>query len=169
MNLEYKHLLPGNFSDNSRVWIYQSNRLLTMSEALEAEGLINQFSSEWLSHGEKVTAYGNLLFGQFLLLMADENSTTVGGCSTDASVRFVKELGSKFNVDFFDRHQLAFVIKDKIELLPMAQLNYALENGFLAPETLYINTLVQTKKELEEKLVVPLKESWIGKRIKTPA
>ena len=169
MNLEYKHLLPGNFSDNSRVWVYQSNRILTMGEALEAEALINQFCAEWLSHGEKVTAYGNLLFGQFLVLMADETGATVGGCSTDASVRFVKELGSKFNVDFFDRNQLAFVIKDKIQLLPVAQLNYAIENSFLSPETLYINTLVQTKKELEDKFVIPVKESWIAKRFKTPA
>ena len=113
MNLEYKHLLPEDFSDNSKVWIYQSNRLFTLGEALDIETEINDFCKEWTSHGAKVSAYGNLFFGQFLILMADENETTVGGCSTDSSVRFVKELGNKYGVDFFNRTNLAFLIKDK--------------------------------------------------------
>src|SRR5690348_8817249 len=108
MNLDFIHLLPDTFAPNSRVWIYQSSRLFTLSEALEIEALINKFCGEWRSHGDEVNAYGNLFFGQFLVLMADENSTKVGGCSTDSSVRFVKELGNQFKVDFFDRNTLAF-------------------------------------------------------------
>jgi bacillithiol system protein YtxJ len=37
MNLSYKELLPSDFSSHSRVWIYQSNRLFSLSEALELE------------------------------------------------------------------------------------------------------------------------------------
>ena len=66
MNHEYKYLLPGNFSKDSRVWVYQSSRVLTLSEALEAEELINNFCQEWTSHGADVEAYGTIFFGQFL-------------------------------------------------------------------------------------------------------
>src|SRR5579875_3083067 len=127
MNLEYKHLLPDNFSPDSRVWVYQSSRLFTLSEALEIEALLNKFSSEWRSHGDEVFAYCNLFFGQFVILMADETHAGVSGCSTDSSIRFIKQLGEQFHVDFFNRTNLAFFVKDKIQLLPMNQLNYALD------------------------------------------
>src|SRR5215213_6473452 len=131
MNLEYKYLLPGSFSPESRVWIYQSSRMFALSEALEIEALLNKFSSEWRSHGAEVDAYANLFFGQFIVLMADESRAGVSGCSTDSSVRFIKELGEQFGIDFFNRTTLAFVVKDKIQLLPMSQLNYAMENFFI--------------------------------------
>lgn len=165
MNLDYKHLLPDNFSPDSKVWVYQSSRLFSLHEALEIESLLSKFSSEWRSHGQEVYAYCNLFFGRFIVLMADETHTTVGGCSTDSSVRFVKELGKKFNVDFFNRTSLAFVINNKIEILPMNQLTYALDNYFISPDTLYFNNLIATKEELENKWIVPVKNSWIASKI----
>jgi hypothetical protein len=165
MNLEYAHLLPENFSPSSRVWIYQSSRLFTLSEALEIEALLNKFASEWRSHGADVDAYANLFFGQFIVLMADETTAGVSGCSTDSSVRFIKELGDKFSVDFFNRTSLAFLVKEKIQLLPMSQLQYAIENHFIDQDTLYFNNLVQTKQELEENWIIPVKNSWINKKL----
>ena len=167
MNLEYKYLLPGSFADVSKVWVYQASRQFTLSEALEAEELINQFCAEWRSHGADVQAYGNLFFGQFLVLMADETKAGVSGCSTDSSVRFVKELEHKFTVDFFDRNTLAFVVKDKIELLPLNQLAYAFQNGFITADTLYFNNTVLNKEQLEHNWLIPIKESWLVTRLKT--
>ena len=120
MNFEYRHLLPEDFSPKSRVWVYQSSRLLSLSEALDMEkDIAEQFTDQWLAHGASVKAYGNLFFGQFVVLMADETHTTVSGCSTDSSVRFMKSVGEKYGVDFFDRNSLAFVVNDKIQLLPL--------------------------------------------------
>jgi len=167
MNYEYKYLLPGNFSKESRVWVYQGSRLLTLSEVLDVEELIKDFCREWTSHGADVEAYGNIFFGQFLVLMADETKAGVSGCSTDSSVRFVKELEKKFNVDFFNRSNLAFIIKDKIQLLPLNQLAYAYENNFLTADTLYFNNTVLNKEQLEEKWIIPVKDSWLASRLKT--
>lgn len=139
--------------------------MFSLSEALEIEALLNKFSSEWRSHGQDVYAYCNLFFGQFIVLMADETHTSVGGCSTDSSVRFIKQLGEKFRVDFFNRTNLAFVINNKIQVLPMNQLSYALDNYFINPETLYFNNLVQTKEQLENNWIVAVKNSWIANRI----
>ncbi len=168
MNLEYRSLLPRDFSHDSRVWIYQSSRMFSMGEALEIEDYIKDFCNQWLSHGAEVTAYGNLLFGQFLVLMSDEKKLSVSGCSTDASVRFVKEIGQKFGVDFFNRTNLAFIVKDKIQLLPIAQVQYAVGNAFINPDTLYFNNTVQTKEDLEQNWIIPLKNSWLVKKIRMP-
>jgi len=165
MNLEYKQLLENSFHPESRVWVYQSSRLFALSEALEIELLLKEFAAQWMSHGVPVKGAGYLFFGQFVVLMADETATGVSGCSTDSSVRLIKTIEQKFGVNMFDRLNLAFVIKDKVQLLPMPQLQYAFDNRFITAETLYFNNLVQTKQELEEKWLVAVKDSWLGRRI----
>lgn len=165
MKLEFKHLLPETFSDSSRVWVYQSNRMFTLSEALEIEEMLSSFTGNWQSHGAEVDAYGNLFFGQFIVLIADETKAGVSGCSTDSSVRFIKSVGERFAVDFFNRTNLAFLVKDKVQVLPMNQLAYAVQNGFINGETLYFNNLVQTKKEMKEGWIVPVKVSWLAKKL----
>jgi hypothetical protein len=140
-----------------------------LGEALEIEDLIHEFCNSWQAHGTGIKGYGNLFFGRFLVLMADESATMVSGCSTDSSVRFVKALGQKFGVDFFDRQQLAFVVKDKIEVLPLNQLKYAFEHGFLTGETLYFNNLAATKQQLESEWIIPAKNSWLAAKLKAAA
>lgn len=165
MNFEYQHLIPEDFHSSSRVWIYQSNRLFMISEALQIEEMLNDFTSQWKSHGAPVKGYANLLFGQFLVLMADETITGVGGCSTDSSVHLVKNIEAAFKVDMFNRQNLAFLVKDKIQTIPMAQLNYALENGFITPDTIYFNNLVADKAALLSQWMVPVKNSWLAARV----
>jgi len=162
---DYQHLLPQDFSPQSRVWIYQANRLFTMGEAMQVEDLLNAFVAGWQTHGTPVKGYGNLLFGQFLVLMADETAAGVSGCSTDSSVRLVKEIEQIFKVSMFDRQLLAFIIKDKIQLLPLSQLQYAADNNFISGDTIYFNNLVQTKAELENSWLTPVKNSWLSKKL----
>ncbi|WP_207510907.1 hypothetical protein [Longitalea luteola] len=161
----YRELLPADFAPDSRVWVYQSSRLFMMSEALHIEELLNSFTANWQSHGAPVKGYANLFFGQFIVLMADERATGVSGCSTDSSVRLIKQIEQLFNVNMFDRQMLAFMVKDKVQMLPLAQLQYAVDNNFISSDTLYFNNLVQTKEELENKWLVPVKDSWLAKRV----
>jgi len=165
MDLDFTEHLPDNFADNSRVWIYQSSRLFFISEALDMEDMLKEFADNWKSHGSPVKGFANLFFGQFIVLMADETATGVSGCSTDSSVHLIKAIEEKYKVQMFDRQNLAFVVKDKIQLLPMSQLQYAVENNFINADTLYFNNTVLTKKEMIEKWIVPVKDSWLGKRL----
>ena len=168
MNTDYQEHLPADFNDDSRVWIYQSSRLFFISEALQMEEMLNDFVAGWNSHGAPVKGYANLFFGHFIILMADETATGVSGCSTDSSVRLIKSIEQRFNVQLFERQNLAFIIKEKIQLLPLSQLNYAVENNFINGDTLYFNNTVLTKKELMNNWLIPVKESWLAKKIRFP-
>ncbi|HEY8387521.1 MAG TPA: hypothetical protein VIK74_02900 [Parasegetibacter sp.] len=161
MNLSYQQFLPSDFAPSSRVWIYQSSRLFSISEALQIEEILENFVADWKAHGAGVKGYANLLFGQFLVLIADETTTHVSGCSTDSSVRMVKKIEELFNVNMFDRQSLAFFVKEKVEIIPMQQVKYALQNGFITPDTLYFNNLVSTKEQLENEWIIPVSRSWI--------
>ena len=169
MNLDYQSHIPVAFHPTSKVWIYQSSRLFTMSEALEMEDLFNEFVAVWKSHGSPVKGYANLFFGQFIVLMADETATGVSGCSTDSSVHLIKQIEHQLKVEMFNRQNLAFVVKDKIQLLPLAQLNYTVENNFINADTLYFNNLVATKEQFLNQWIIPLKNSWLQAKIKTSA
>lgn len=165
MNLAYKHLLPAHFASESRVWIYQSSRRFLIAEALELEETLNNFSASWTSHGARVAGFATLFFGQFIVLMADETQAGVSGCSTDNSVRMIKGIEEKYKVQLFDRQMLAFVVEEKIQLLPLSQLQYAVENKFIQHHTLYFNNLVADKEALEKQWIIPAGESWLNKRV----
>ncbi|MBL7696656.1 MAG: hypothetical protein JNK79_00790 [Chitinophagaceae bacterium] len=162
MNTDYKEHLPADFSNDSRVWIYQSNRLFTLHEAFQIEDILKKFVSEWHSHGTPVTGYANLFFGQFIVLIADETRSGVSGCSTDSSVRMMKDIEQLFNVHLFDRLLLGFIVKERVQMIPISQLKYALENNFIEPSTLYFNNTVLDLSQLREKWLIPLKESWLA-------
>ncbi len=163
MNFEYKHLLPQHFDPQSKVWIYQSSRLFAMSEALQIEEILQNFVGTWNSHGTPVKGYANLLFGQFIVFIADESATTVSGCSTDSSVHIIKQLETACKVSLFDRQSLAFVVKDKLQIIPLPQLEYSLQNNFLTIDTLYFNNTVLTLQALQTEWLVPIKNSWLAK------
>jgi hypothetical protein len=97
--------------------------------------------------------------------MADETATTVGGCSTDSSVHVIKAIEQLTGVQMFNRTLLAFYVKDKVQTVPQAQLNYALENGLLSMDTLYFNNLVNTKATLETEWLQPISKSWLAQSI----
>ena len=163
MNLDYQEHLPTDFSSDSRVWIYQCNRLFTIHEALQIEDILKNFVNDWHSHGTPVTGYANLFFGQFIVLVADESRSGVSGCSTDSSVRMVKDIEQMFNVLLFDRLLLGFIVKERVQMIPMAQLKYAIENNFVEPTTLYFNNTVLTLDQLRDKWLMPLKDSWVAR------
>ena len=165
MSIDLQEILPADFLPHSKVWIYQSSRLFGMSEAFELEELFEQFLKGWTSHSSPVKGYANLFYGQFIILIADETATKVGGCSMDTCVHFIKSLEQKFKIDLLNRQNLAFYIKDKVQLLPLPQLNHALENGFITGDTLYFNNLVATKEELLSNWLIPAKDSWLGRKI----
>jgi hypothetical protein len=164
MNLHYQDLIPRNFADDSRVWIYQSNRQFTLDEVLQIDELLVNFTNTWKSHGDDVKGFAKLLFGQFIILMADETATGVSGCSTDTSVRLIKNLEQDYNIDLFDRQALAFMLQERIQLIPLSELNNAIEKDLISPNTLYFNNIIQTKQELLSQWIIPIKNSWLAKR-----
>jgi hypothetical protein len=163
MNTDFRKLLPENFNDNSRVWIYQCNRLFTLHEALQIEEMLKGFVDTWNSHGTPVKGHADLLFGHFIVLIADETGLGVSGCSTDSSVHLIKDIEQLFHVSLFDRLLLAFLVKERIQMIPMQQLSYALENKFIDTSSLYFDNTVQSLAQLKNNWLIPVRESWMAK------
>jgi hypothetical protein len=164
--LQYQHLLPSDFHPDSRVWIYQSDRSFTEQEQIEIDNLLKQFTDSWTSHGAKVKGFGKLIFNQFIVLLADETDSGVSGCSTDSSVRLIKEIENRYSADLFNRQHLAFFNGENIIQIPLSKLNDAISNNLINTETYYFNNVVLSKKELEEKWIIVLIDSWLWNKVK---
>lgn len=159
-----EQLLPVNFSDDSRVWIFQGSRRFIDREQIEIIEQLNQFYEQWTTHGKAVHGWAGLLFGQFIIVMADESGTHVSGCSTDGMMRVVKSLERQYSVNFFERTMLTFLVRGQAEMLPAQQVRYALEKGHITPDTLVFNNTPTTKRALLTEWVVPLHQSWLRQK-----
>ena len=158
-------LLPAGFPPQSRVWIYQSGRPLSPEETAGANEQLVQFYEQWTAHGAPVKGWAKVLFGQFVVVIADETATGVSGCSTDGMVQIVKSFERQFSTTFFDRLTLTFLVDDKAQMLPISQVGYALDHGHLSPDTVLFNNAVTTLQELQSDWMQPLKKSWLGKKL----
>ena len=66
----------------------------------------------------------------------------------------------------FDRLMLTFLVNGKAQMLPMNQVQYALDKGYIKNDTPLFNNVVLTKDELMSNWLIPLDKSWLAGRIK---
>lgn len=161
--------IPEDFSPDSRVWIFQSNRPFREQEELEINEQLYNFYIQWQTHGKEVKGWAKLLYHQFVVVVADETFSGVSGCSTDSMMRVIKSFERQYQVDLFDRLTITFLLNDRVEPLPLNQVKYALEKGYIETDTPLFNNLVATKAEFEAGWLTPLDKSWLWERIVKPA
>lgn len=162
---QLKEIIPADFSDDARVWVYQSSRAFVAKEEVEINEQLHQFYTQWNTHGKPVKGWAKLLFSQFIVFLADETDNQVSGCSTDSSVRVVKSIERQYDVNMFDRMVLTFLVEGKAQMLPLNQVQYALDKGYIKTSTPLFNNTVLTKAEMLSNWLIPLADSWLAKRL----
>lgn len=154
-------------SNASRIWIYQSDRLLTQKDQDALLAASEMFLSEWAAHGQSLMASATIQHNHFLIVATDEGFNMASGCSIDSSFRFVQEVGSKLQINFFDRASLAFLIKDQVTFVAMNQLKSNIEAGAINGSTLFFDNNISKKSDLDQKWIVKADESWLKRYFQT--
>lgn len=149
-----------SFSPQSRVWIYQSNRKFSQTEEAEILHKLSAFTSQWKAHGNELLAKAEVRYGFFIILTVDENQANVTGCSIDSSVRLIKEIEQEYNVDLFDRFNIAYKIDDEVKVQGKEDFETLVNIKQVTPETIVFNNMVQNLADLENKWEVAFKNSW---------
>lgn len=148
------------FSEQSRVWIYQSDRELYEDEVKQLHEILNKFASEWTAHNHQLKAKAEIRYNRFLILIVDESQAGASGCSIDKSVNFIKRLEQEFGITLLDRFNLAYRDGEKVLSAPRDAFEDLLRSGKINSNTIVYNNLVQNLEQLETKWEVPFKESW---------
>lgn len=149
-----------NLNNNSKVWVYLSNRMFTEDELVEMDILLKNFIEQWTAHKQELkasfTVYGNCA----VILSVDQSLNDASGCSIDSSVREIRDLESKFNVELFNRNLVAFNKQGKFEIVEMEKFRELLSQNTIDENTIVLNTLIETKGDVELDFAIPLHSSW---------
>jgi hypothetical protein len=138
------------FSDDARIWLYQANRELSSTEQSYLARQLAIFVDQWSAHGKKLTAESSVL-DEYRVAICAEGNVEASGCSIDALVRFMKEIGAELGVDFFDRLKILVEKDGKKELISFSNLRQNLE-------TIMFHPAILTVKELKDKSKLRVKE-----------
>ncbi|UAM96683.1 ABC transporter ATPase [Polaribacter litorisediminis] len=149
-----------NLPDNSRVWIYQSDREFTPQEVEFISEKAIDFINSWTRHGDDLKGSFTIKYNQFLVLAVDESFNNVSGCSIDSSVRFVQELEKDLQLDLMNKMNITFKDNNNINVLKLSDFQHFAKEKKITEETIVFNNMVNTKQEFENNWEVPAKESW---------
>ena len=152
------------FADETRIWIYQSNRRFDDQTAKEIRNALKSFANQWVSHNRALKAFAEILHNQFIILAVDETNAGASGCSIDASVHFLKKLQTTYGVDLFDRMQFAYLDQETIKTADRDSFSKMYADGTISDQTLVVDTLVRKKEDLSE-MIKPLGESWHARMV----
>jgi len=148
------------FSENSRVWVYQSDKKLSDSEAEQVQIQLDNFAKSWTAHNNQLKAKGEVRYNRFLILIVDEGHAGASGCSIDKSVHFIKHLEQQYNINLLDRFNLAYREGNEVLSAPRADFEEMLKQGNINSNTIVFNNMVQNLNELQTKWEVPFRDSW---------
>jgi hypothetical protein len=149
--------------DSARIWIYQASRPLTAEEVSRLQPTLAQFAEAWTSHGRSLQASAAVLHQQFLIIGLNEAVADASGCSIDASVRFVREVEQQLGVELLEKSRLAFLIDGRVQLLSRLAVKQAVADGTLTPETLYFDTTIAQRAQLQQAWPAPAATTWLAK------
>ena len=133
--------------DDSRVWIYTTNRYLSDEEVIAIEQDLSAFLTHWTAHQQDLEASCLIPYNNFIIIGLNENKNLASGCSIDASVHFLKQLERKFKVDLFDRMLITYKEEDQIKHLALHEFKRLARQGEFSKSTTVFNNLVQTKRD----------------------
>ena len=100
--------------DDSRLWIYQSNRKLSEEEIGIIEPKIIDFLKQWTAHGKELDAGYEIKYNRFIVLGLNQENASASGCSIDASVNFIQSLEKEFGINLMDKMNVTYYNGDFI-------------------------------------------------------
>jgi hypothetical protein len=148
------------FSENSRVWVYQADRELSATEVEQVQLQLNSFTTGWTAHNNQLKAKAEVRYNRFLVLIVDESQAGASGCSIDKSVHFMQQIEQEFGINLFDRFNLAYRQGDEVLSAPRHTFEEMIKQNSINKQTIVFNNMVQNLSELETKWEVPFKDSW---------
>ncbi|MXV53013.1 ABC transporter ATPase [Pedobacter sp. HMF7647] len=148
------------FSQHSRIWIYQSQRALTSQEVHEISTILQNFVGQWQAHGNDLEAGFEIRYDRFIILIIDESVAGATGCSIDKSVKVLHAIDQQYNLNLFDRFNLAYRDHDLIIDCTRSEFEAKIIEALINENTIVFNNMVQTLAELNTSWEIPYAKSW---------
>jgi hypothetical protein len=149
-----------NLPEESKIWIYQSNRKFSDEEMVEIENDLKEFIENWSAHGSSLEASYLLKYNRFIVLAVNQHVQQATGCSIDSSVAFIQNIEQKYAVDLLDKMNVTFKNGEHIAHKSLIDFKRMAKEKAVTSNTIVFNNLVNTIEEFNENWEVPAGESW---------
>lgn len=149
-----------NLPEESRIWIYQSNRKFSDDEIAEIENDLKAFVEDWSAHGTSLEASFIIQYNRFIILAVNQEVQQATGCSIDKSVEFIQALEQKYKVDLLDKMNVTYRQGEYITHKSLLDFKRMAKEKAVSANTIVFNNLVNTIEEWKESWEVPAAESW---------
>ncbi|HUH51307.1 MAG TPA: hypothetical protein VLZ11_04360 [Flavobacterium sp.] len=146
--------------EDTRVWIYQSNRKFTDQEVTEIDAAVKAFVEEWTAHGDELQGSYTIRYNRFIVLAVNQQIFEVSGCSIDGSVRFIQSLEQKYGVDLLDKMNVTYKTGEFVAYKSLLDFKKMAKEKAVTKDTIVFNNLVNTLGEFQDFWEVPAHESW---------
>ena len=151
--------------DDSRIWIYQSNRDFNESEIGVIKDKTISFLDNWQAHGKDLECSYSIIDKRFIILAVNESANPIGGCSIDFSLQLIKDISNTIGIDLLNRLVVNYKLDNRIESSSLSDLKNKIKDGVFSPETIIFNTDINSKSELLNNFEIDIKSSWLSKFI----
>jgi hypothetical protein len=149
-----------NLPEDSKIWIYQSNRKFSDEEFLAIETDLKSFLENWSAHGTGLESSYLLKYNRFIILAVNQEVQAATGCSIDSSVAFIQSLEQKYQVDLLDKMNVTFKNGEHIAHKSLLDFKRMAKEKAVTENTIVFNNLVNTIEEFNESWEVPAGDSW---------
>ncbi|WP_418263077.1 ABC transporter ATPase [Flavobacterium faecale] len=146
--------------EESRIWIYQSNRKFSDVEIAEIETELKAFLEGWSAHGTSLESSYLLKYNRFIIIAVNQEVQAATGCSIDASVVFIQHLEKKYNVDLLDKMNVTFKQGEHIAHKPLLDFKKMVKDKSVTENTIVFNNLINNVQEFNESWEVEAIDSW---------
>ena len=152
-----------NMPNDSRIWIYQSDRDLIELEKSIIDNKMSLFLDSWQAHGKDLECSYSIIYKRFIIIAVNENINPIGGCSIDYSLQLINDISDSIQVNLLNRLIVNFKIDNKISSASLNDLKSKIKDGTLSSETIIFNTAINTKGELLDNFEINIGSSWLSK------
>ncbi len=154
----------------AKIWCYTLSRELTEQEFKAIDLILVDFLDQWASHGKGLAASRQWIgTGQGLVIAVNEEIATASGCSIDACVHILKELGQQYSLDFFNRMKVLINDENAFHVTDIQGLKQGFADGKYHENTQVWNQLAPTLGIYRNNPFLPLQQSWAMRFISSKA
>ena len=152
-------------ADTSRVWMYQSNRLLTEAEQFTLETALVAFCDNWTAHKVNLRASFKIEASAIILLVVDEQNQGASGCSIDKSYEFLRSVESELNIELFNRKLITWMDDNQsVHISPLYEIPSLLAEGRFSPNSLMYDCTLQSLDLIRSSWLKEARHTWLGNR-----
>ena len=141
-------------SDDSRVWVYASEKRLTTDLQHYIVDSISNHIKNWKSHQKPLKSAVKILEDYFIIVALDESHETASGCSIDTLQNNIQNIEKEINISLLERLNVYVIKNGEIESIPLFKLKDSVDD-----DTLFYDLTINYKKDIATYLK-PIKDGW---------